>query len=88
MLDEQELWDQYRQRQREIRQQIASLQNLRRTRDNRDVARTLQALEQGTRTGKNVMPLLVDCCRAYATVGEMAGIFRDIFGEWEEPSIF
>jgi methylmalonyl-CoA mutase N-terminal domain/subunit len=71
-----------------VDQQIASLQNLRRTRDNRDVARTLQALEQGTRTGKNVMPLLVDCCRAYATVGEMAGIFRDIFGEWEEPSIF
>jgi methylmalonyl-CoA mutase N-terminal domain/subunit len=35
-----------------------------------------------------VMPLLVDCCRAYATVGEMAGVFRDLFGEWEEPSLF
>jgi len=71
-----------------VDQQIASLKDLRRTRDNRQVARTLKALEQGTRTGKNVMPLLVDCCRAYATVGEMAGVFRDIFGEWEEPSIF
>ena len=71
-----------------VDQQIAGLKDLRRTRDNREVARTLKDLEQGTRAGKNVMPLLVDCCRAYATVGEMAGVFRDIFGEWEEPSIF
>jgi len=71
-----------------VDQQIDSLKELRRTRDNRAVARTLQELEQGTRAGKNVMPLLVDCCKAYATVGEMAGLFRDIFGEWEEPSIF
>jgi methylmalonyl-CoA mutase N-terminal domain/subunit len=71
-----------------VAQQIADLQELRRTRDNREVQRTLRELEQGTRAGKNVMPLLVDCCRAYATVGEMAGVFRDIFGEWEEPSIF
>jgi methylmalonyl-CoA mutase N-terminal domain/subunit len=45
-------------------------------------------LEKVSRDGKNVMPLLVDCCRAYATVGEMAGVFRDVFGEWQEPSIF
>ena len=71
-----------------VDQQIASLKELRRTRDNREVTRTLQELEQGTRAGKNVMPLLVDCCKAYATVGEMAGVFRDLFGEWEEPSLF
>jgi len=71
-----------------VDQQIDSLKELRRTRDNREVARTLQELETGTRAGKNVMPLLVDCCKAYATVGEMAGLFRDLFGEWEEPSLF
>ena len=69
-------------------QQISNLEELRRTRDNREVSQTLKDLEQGTRAGKNVMPLLVDCCRAYATVGEMAGVFRDLFGEWQEPSIF
>jgi methylmalonyl-CoA mutase N-terminal domain/subunit len=69
-------------------QQISNLKELRRTRDNREVSRTLKGLEQGTRAGKNVMPLLVDCCRAYATVGEMAGVFRDLFGEWQEPSLF
>jgi len=71
-----------------VDQQIDSLKELRRTRDNREVARTLQELEQGTRAGKNVMPLLVDCCKAYATVGEMASIFRDLFGEWQEPNLF
>jgi len=71
-----------------VDQQIDTLKELRRTRDNREVSRTLQELEQGTRAGKNVMPLLVDCCKAYATVGEMAGVLRDLFGEWEEPSIF
>ncbi len=71
-----------------VEQQLAGLKALRRTRDNREVTRSLKELEKGTRAGKNVMPLLVDCCRAYATVGEMAGVFRDLFGEWEEPSIF
>ncbi|MDJ0816276.1 MAG: methylmalonyl-CoA mutase family protein [Desulfobacterales bacterium] len=71
-----------------VEQQISSMKELRRSRDNREVTRTLKALGQGTRAGKNVMPLLVDCCKAYVTVGEMAGVFREIFGEWEEPSIF
>jgi len=71
-----------------VDQQLSNLKELRRTRDNREVNRTLRELEKGTRAGKNVMPLLVDCCRAYATVGEMAGIFRDLFGEWDEPSLF
>jgi methylmalonyl-CoA mutase N-terminal domain/subunit len=68
--------------------QIAGLHELRRVRDNRGASRTLRALEQAARDGRNVMPLLVDCCRAYATVGEMAGVLRQVFGEWEEPSIF
>ncbi len=71
-----------------VDQQILSLKELKRTRDHREVSRTLKELEQGTRSGWNVMPLLVDCCKAYATVGEMAGVFRDLFGEWEEPSLF
>jgi len=71
-----------------VDQQLDGLKELRRTRDNREVTRTLNELEKGTRAGNNVMPLLVECCRAYATVGEMAGVFRDQFGEWEEPSLF
>ncbi len=68
--------------------QIESLKQLRRERNDRDVKRTLDALEAVTRAGKNVMPSLVDCCKAYATVGEMTKVFRDAYGEFEEPSLF
>ncbi len=68
--------------------QIEGLKELRRTRDNREVSQLLKNLEQAVRDGINVMPSLVKCCRAYATVGEMAGVFRDVFGEWDEPGIF
>jgi methylmalonyl-CoA mutase N-terminal domain/subunit len=68
--------------------QIESLRAVKRERSEKDVARTLKELEGATRDGKNVMPYLVACCKAYASVGEMAGIFRQIFGEFNEPSLF
>jgi methylmalonyl-CoA mutase N-terminal domain/subunit len=69
-------------------EQIALLKELRRTRDNKAARESLKALEKAAGDKKNVMPYLVDCCRAYATVGEMANVFRDVFGEHREPSIF
>ncbi|MEW5909552.1 MAG: methylmalonyl-CoA mutase family protein, partial [Thermodesulfobacteriota bacterium] len=74
--------------ERWAQKQIQSLKTLKRERNNREVTRMLKQLEQSTKDGKNVLPDLVACCRAYATVGEMTGIFREIFGEWEEPNIF
>jgi methylmalonyl-CoA mutase N-terminal domain/subunit len=68
--------------------QIESLRAVKRERSEKDVARTLKELESATLDGKNVMPYLVSCCKAYATVGEMTGIFRQIFGEFNEPSLF
>ena len=69
-------------------EQIKSLKELRRTRNSKGVASSLKALEKAARDKENVMPYLVDCCKAYTTVGEMTGVFRDIFGEFVEPSIF
>jgi len=68
--------------------QIEALRAVKRERSEKDVSRTLKELESATRDGKNVMPYLVACCKAYASVGEMAGIFRQIFGEFNEPSLF
>lgn len=68
--------------------QISGLKELRRARDGREAASCLKTLESAARNGKNVMPPLVDCCKAYATVGEMADVFRQVFGEWREPDIF
>ncbi|MBA4416766.1 MAG: methylmalonyl-CoA mutase [Syntrophus sp. (in: bacteria)] len=68
--------------------QIKDLQRLKRERDSREVTRTLLELETATKAGKNVMPYLVTCCKAYATVGEMTRIFRDVYGEFQEPNLF
>lgn len=71
-----------------VSSQIEKLNDLRRIRDNKDVSRSLKTLETAARNGGNVMPVLVECCRSYATVGEMAAVFRDVFGEWNEPRLF
>ncbi len=86
--DEQPDVDLHEYNEKWVDQQVTSLKELRRTRDNQEVTRKLKELEQAAQNGKNVMPVLVECCRAYATVGEMAGVFRDVFGEWQEPSLF
>jgi methylmalonyl-CoA mutase N-terminal domain/subunit len=66
----------------------ANLKELRRTRNDRDVKESLTALEKAAKTNENVMPYLVKCCHTYATVGEMAGVFRQTFGEWKEPDFY
>ncbi len=68
--------------------QIAALEEVRRSRSAAEVKRTLATLEAAARAGDNVMPSLVECCLAYASVGEMAGVLRQVFGEMDEPKIF
>jgi methylmalonyl-CoA mutase N-terminal domain/subunit len=69
-------------------EQIAKLGEIRRTRDTRRVMQKLKDLETAARDKRNVMPYLVDCIKEYATVGEMTRVFKDVFGEFKEPSIF
>ena len=66
----------------------ASLKELKKTRNDKEVSQSLAALEKAARGSDNVMPHLVKCCHAYATVGEMAGVFREGFGEWNEPDFY
>jgi methylmalonyl-CoA mutase N-terminal domain/subunit len=68
--------------------QIKSLNQVRRARSQKDVTAGLKVLEKALKEGKNVMPALVECCLAFATVGEMAGVMRQELGELKEPSIF
>ncbi len=68
--------------------QIQSLEAIKSERNESEVAKALTDLEKKAKDKANVMPTLVECCKAYATVGEMAGVFRNVFGEFKEPSIF
>jgi methylmalonyl-CoA mutase N-terminal domain/subunit len=64
--------------------QLARLQELKRTRDNAAVRRSLDALRATARSSGNTMYPLLDCARAYATVGEMCDALREVWGEYEE----
>ena len=64
--------------------QIVRLETLRKTRDNDRVRRSLDALKQAARGRDNTMYPLLDCVRAYATVGEMCDALREVWGEYEE----
>ncbi len=66
---------------------LATLKQLKTTRDQARVDRTLEALKAGARGTANTMPLLLDCVRAYATVGEMCDALRQVWGEYEEVPI-
>ncbi|MDE2843972.1 MAG: methylmalonyl-CoA mutase family protein [Chloroflexota bacterium] len=63
--------------------QIENLNRIRRTRDNHQVSIRLRELEQAARGSENLMPPLLEAVRAYATLGEMMGVFRDVFGEYQ-----
>jgi methylmalonyl-CoA mutase N-terminal domain/subunit len=67
--------------------QVARLERIRRERDNEQVSVTLDALRQAASSTENTMPHILDCVRAYATLSEIMGVFREVFGEYREPTI-
>jgi len=69
-------------------QQIERLKALRKDRHNKAALDSLKSLEKAAKDQKNVMPYLVECCKNYATLGEMALVFRNVYGEYREPNIF
>ncbi|MCI0611704.1 methylmalonyl-CoA mutase family protein [bacterium] len=68
-------------------QQIERLQNLRKTRDNDKVQRTLDGIREIAKGSGNLMYPILEAVRAYATLGEICNAMRDVFGEYREPEI-
>ena len=61
--------------------------DLKTSRDNDAVQRTLERLQETARGSGNTMPAILECVRAYATVGEMCDALRDVWGEYEEVPV-
>jgi methylmalonyl-CoA mutase N-terminal domain/subunit len=68
--------------------QKAALAELRRTRDAKAVSSRLSALRQACAEGRNVMPPLIEAVKAYATVGEISDVMREVFATYEEAAAF
>jgi methylmalonyl-CoA mutase N-terminal domain/subunit len=65
---------------------IDKYEAVRARRDAGEVARTLDRLASAAaRDDENLMPDLIECCHAYATVGEMVGRLREQWGDFQEP---
>jgi len=75
-------------REEEARAQVARLEKIRATRDASKVRTALEALRAAAAGGANVMPAALDAAEAYASVGEICGVLRDVFGTYREPIRF
>jgi methylmalonyl-CoA mutase N-terminal domain/subunit len=68
--------------------QVARLAEVRRARDGRAVAARLRELEGAARReGENLMPLILEAVREYATLQEMMDVLRGVWGVYEEPVV-
>jgi methylmalonyl-CoA mutase N-terminal domain/subunit len=69
-------------------EQIERLRRLRETRDNGHVRSTLKSLREAAAANSlNMMPFILDCVRAYATLGEICDELRSVYGVYEEPTV-
>ncbi len=66
------------------KEQVASLQKLRKTRDNRKAEETLGKLQHSAEKDENLMPAIIEAIKAYATLGEICNVLRKVYGEYKE----
>jgi len=70
------------------REQVRILAEVRAGRDNGAVRDRLAALEKAAAGTDNLIPLLLACSRAYATLGETSEALKRVFGEYREQPFF
>lgn len=62
--------------------QKEKLDELRARRDQVQVEQTLNRLRGAAQGNDNLMPFILDCVKSYATIGEICGVLRQVFGEY------
>ncbi len=74
----------FRMNQQGEEEQIKSLQSLRRERNHREVQATLSEVKRVAGSEGNLVPPIFSAVKAYATVGEISDVLREVFGEYKE----
>ncbi|MBI4627187.1 MAG: methylmalonyl-CoA mutase family protein [Candidatus Rokubacteria bacterium] len=69
-------------------EQIEKVGRFKAARDTAKVERRLTQLGDACRNGQNVMPVLIDAVKDYASLGEISDVYRQVFGLYREPIIF
>jgi methylmalonyl-CoA mutase N-terminal domain/subunit len=68
------------------RKQKEKLRALKAERNAENVGKCLQELARAARSEENLMPVILEAVRSYCTIGEIAGVLRDVFGEHREKA--
>jgi methylmalonyl-CoA mutase N-terminal domain/subunit len=63
--------------------QIKKVTSLRESRNGEETRQALDRLRRVCATDENVMPAVIDCVKAFATVGEISDVWRECFGEYQ-----
>lgn len=69
------------------RQQLAKLEEVRSSRDGEASASALRRLAEAANGPDNLMPVILDCVRSYCTLGEICGVLRREFGEYQPKTV-
>ncbi|MDX1387273.1 MAG: methylmalonyl-CoA mutase family protein, partial [bacterium] len=86
-LDEEEPIDILKVDQSVEQKQIKNLQEVRATRDAAKVEHAIARLKEAAPSDQNLMPFILDAVKVYATVGEIMGCLREVWGEYHDPCI-
>ncbi|MBF7083343.1 methylmalonyl-CoA mutase family protein [Desulfallas sp. Bu1-1] len=70
------------------KRQEAKLAKLRAERDNEKVQKILQQIKEAAATDDNLMPYFIEAVKNYATLGEICGVLRGVFGEYQQQIVF
>jgi methylmalonyl-CoA mutase N-terminal domain/subunit len=68
--------------------QLKAITDLRKNRNNEAVLKALDEVREACKGKENIMPSIVRAAKTYATLGEIVDTMKDVFGEWQESSIF
>ena len=66
---------------------LERLNRVRRERDQELVKRRLAELRAAAQGTENMMPAILECVRAYCTLGEMCDVLREVFGVYQQDSV-
>ena len=67
--------------------QVERLRRVRSERDNEEASRCLKALESACQSSDNLMPYLLTAVQANCTLGEVCNVMRNVWGEYQEPTV-
>ena len=68
--------------------QLERLRRVKAERNQAKVEERLDALRRAAEKGENVFPYVLEAVKAYATLGEICGVLREVYGEWKELIVF